>query len=125
MTELERCLSFLREIDSRAAGRTVPFRFGTAYFRDELPRVWSRNHLSLEHDLDEATAELLTADADRVLGAAGVAHRKLEVFDEETGARLAPGLAKLGWQVECDVIMIAARAADRDVDLSPAEEVSY
>ena len=57
MTELERCIAFLREIDRRAAGRQVPFRFGTAYLRDELPSVWSRNYLSLERDLDEATAE--------------------------------------------------------------------
>jgi ribosomal protein S18 acetylase RimI-like enzyme len=124
MTELERCISFLREIDRRAAGRQVPFRFGTAYLRDELPRVWSRNYLSLEHGLDEATPELLAVEADRVLGEAGVTHRKLEVLDAEAGARLAPGLAKLGWQVECDVVMVAGREPDRDVDLSAAEELS-
>src|SRR5262245_31191941 len=124
MTELERCISFLREIDRRAAGRRVPFRFGTAYLRDELPRVWSRNYLSVERELDQATPGLLAVEADRVLGEAGVAHRKLEVFDAEAGARLAPGLAKLGWQVECDVIMVAAREPDRDADLSAAEEVS-
>jgi ribosomal protein S18 acetylase RimI-like enzyme len=125
MTELERCVSFLREIDRRAGGRRVPFRFGTAYLRDELPRVWSRNYLSVEHNLDEATAELLAAEAERVLAEAGVAHRKLEVLDAEAGARLAPGLAKLGWQVECDAVMVAAREPDRDVDLSPVEEVSH
>jgi ribosomal protein S18 acetylase RimI-like enzyme len=124
MTELERCISFLREIDRRAAGRQVPFRFGTAYLRDELPRVWSRNYLSLEHGLDEATPGLLSVEADRVLGEAGVTHRKLEVFDADAGARLAPGLAKLGWQVECDVVMVAAHEPDREVDFSSAEEVS-
>jgi ribosomal protein S18 acetylase RimI-like enzyme len=125
MTELERCISFLRKIDRRAAGRQVPFRFGTAYLRDELPRVWSRNYLSLEHDLGEATAELLAAEAERVLGEAGLSHRKIEVFDAEAGERLAPGLEKLGWQVECDVVMVAARAPDREADLSVAEEVSH
>ena len=124
MTELDRCISFLREIDRRAAGRQVPFRFGTAYLRDELPRVWSRNYLSLDHGLDEATPGLLAVEADRVLGEAGVTHRKLEVLDAAAGARLAPGLAKLGWQVECDVVMVAGREPDRDVDLSSAEEVS-
>ena len=38
MNDLERCISFLKEIDRRAAGRQVPFRFGTAYLRDELGR---------------------------------------------------------------------------------------
>ena len=124
MTELQRCISFLREVDRRAAGRTMPFAFGTAYLRDELPSVWSRNYLSLERDLDGATPELLADEAHRVLGEAGVAHRKIEVFDGEAGARLAPGLAKLGWQVECDVVMVAGREPDRYVDLSAAEEIS-
>jgi ribosomal protein S18 acetylase RimI-like enzyme len=125
MTDLERCISFLRELDRRAAGRQVPFLYGTAYLRDELPSVWSRNYLSLEHDLADATAELVAAEAERVLGEVGVAHRKLEVLDAEAGARLAPGLAKLGWQVECDVLMVARGAPDREADLSAAEELSH
>jgi ribosomal protein S18 acetylase RimI-like enzyme len=124
MTELERCIALLREIDRKAAQRTVPFRFGTAYLHDELPRVWSRNYLSVEGDVDETSAGVLSAEAERVLGEAGVAHRKIEVFDSEAGARLAPGLAKLGWQVECDVVMVAAREPDRESDLSMVDEVA-
>jgi len=125
MTELERCISFLRELERRAAGRQVPFLFGTAYLRDELPHVWSRNYLSLERDLERATAEQVHKEAERLLGEAGVAHRKIEVFDAEAGARLATGLADLGWQVECDVVMVAARDPDREADPSVAEEVSH
>ena len=123
MTELERCLALLREIDDKAAKTKVPFRFGTAYLNDELPRVWSRNYLSLERDLESATAGLISAEADRVLGKAGVTHRKVEVFDAEVGKRLAPGLATLGWQVECDVIMVASREPDRETDVSVVDEV--
>ena len=123
MTELERCITLLREIDRRAAKNQVPFRFGTAYLHDEVPRVWSRNYLSLERDLESATAGLVSAEADRVLGEAGVAHRKIEVSDSEVGERLAPGLAKLGWQVECDVVMVARRQPDREADLSLVDEV--
>ena len=36
MTELERCITLLREIDQKAAKNQVPFRFGTAYLHDEL-----------------------------------------------------------------------------------------
>jgi ribosomal protein S18 acetylase RimI-like enzyme len=124
MTDLERCIAFLSEIDRLAAGRSVPFLYGTAYLRDELPNVWSRNYVSLERDLGRATAEQVHAETNRLLGEAGLAHRKIEVFDADVGARLAPGLAALGWQVECDVVMVAAREPDRDVDLSPAEEVT-
>lgn len=123
MTELERCLALIHEIDRKAAKTEVPFRFGTAYLHDELPRVWSRNYLSLERDLESATAGLVSTEAERVLGEAGVAHRKVEVFDAEVGERLAPDLAKLGWQVECDVIMVAAREPDREADLSVVAEV--
>jgi ribosomal protein S18 acetylase RimI-like enzyme len=123
MTERERCLALLREIDHKAARSEVSFRFGTAYLHDELPRVWSRNYLSLERDLESATAGLVSAEADRVLGEAGVTHRKVEVFDAEVGERLAPGLATLGWQVECDVIMVASRKPDRETDRSLVAEV--
>jgi ribosomal protein S18 acetylase RimI-like enzyme len=124
MTDLERCIELLREIDRRAAGRSVPFLFGTAYLRDELPDVWSRNYVTLERDLGRATAEQVHAEANRLLDEAGVAHRKVEVYDEDVAERLAPGLAALGWQVECDVVMVAARDPDREVDTSPAAEVS-
>ena len=124
MTELERCLALLKEIDHKAAKREVPFSFGTAYLHDEIPRVWSRNYLSLERDLESATPGLVSAEADRVLGEAGITHRKVEVFDAEAGERLAPGLAKLGWRVECDVVMVAAREPDRHVDSSLVEEVA-
>ena len=122
MTELERVVAFLRELDRRAAGRQVPFRFGTAYLYDELPRVWSRNYLSAEKNLDEASAELLAAEADRLLGEAGIAHRKIEVYDGEVGARLASGFSELGWRAESDVVMVARKAAD---DEPLAEEVSW
>ena len=48
-----------------------------------------------------------------MLGEAGVRHGKVEVYDEEAGARLAPGFRELGWQVQCDVLMVARRAPDR------------
>jgi GNAT superfamily N-acetyltransferase len=123
MTELERCLALLREIDHEAATREVPFRFGTAYLNDELPKVWSRNYVSLEKELEAATPGLVTSEADRILGEAGIGHRKIEVLDAEVGALLAPGLAKLGWQVECDVVMVAAREPDQEADQSLVDEV--
>jgi hypothetical protein len=92
MTELERIVDFVRALRSRAAGREEPFPFGVAHFHQELPRVRSRNYLVAEKNLDAATAELLAAEADRLLlGGAGVNHRKVEVNDGAIGARLEPG----------------------------------
>ena len=123
MNELERIVAFLRSFDGPSAEREVPFRFGTAYLRSELPQVWSRNYLVADTDLGEATVELLAAEADRILGETGVRHRKIETYDEEAGPRLAPGFRELGWDVQCDVIMVARREPDRAADLSVVDEV--
>ena len=124
MTELERIVAFLRKLDGLSAEREEPFRFGTAYFNSELPRVWSRNYLVADTDLDEASTELLVAESDRILGGAGLRHGKVELYDEEAGARLEPGFRELRWEVHCDVLMVARREPDRPADLSLSEEVS-
>ena len=77
-----------------SAELAAPFRFGTAYLHSELPRVWSRNYLAADTDLDEASAALLAAESDRILGGAGLRHGKVEVYDEEAGARLDPGVSR-------------------------------
>lgn len=124
MTELDRCISFSRALADRAAGRKEEFPFGVAHFHEALPRVWSRNYLFAGRNLAAATAELLVAEADRLLGGAGLRHRKVEVDDAETGSRLEPGFRDLGWDVQCDLIMVAKREPDRQADLSRVEEVS-
>lgn len=121
--ELERIVAFLRTLDPLSAEREVPFRFGTAYLHSALPRVWSRNYLVADTGLDEASTELLAAESDRVLGGAGMRHGKVEVYDEEVGARLEPGFRELGWDVHCDVLMVARREPDRTTDPSLAQEV--
>jgi GNAT superfamily N-acetyltransferase len=124
MTELERIVAFLRELDELSAEREVPFRFGTAYLHSELPRVWSRNYLVADRDVDQTSVELLAAESERILGEAGLRHRKVELYDEDVGARLEPGFRALGWDVHCDVLMVARREPDRPADLSLAGEVS-
>jgi ribosomal protein S18 acetylase RimI-like enzyme len=123
MAELERIVAFLRKLDGLSAEREVPFRFGTAYFHSELPRVWSRNYLVADTNVKDATAELLVAESDRILGGAGLRHGKVELYDEEAGTRLDPGFRELGWQAHCDVLMVARREPDHPTDLSLAEEV--
>jgi len=123
MTELERCIEFIRRIEDRAAAQREDFRFGVAHLNDRLPRVWSRNYLLAEKNLDTATAGLLATEADRILGGAGLGHRKVEINDAEVGERLDPGFRDLGWNVQCDLIMVARREPDVQADLSRVEEV--
>jgi ribosomal protein S18 acetylase RimI-like enzyme len=125
MTELARCLAFLRSLDHRAAKQTLPFAFGVAHLDQSLPRVWSRNYLVAEKHLSQVSAGLLTAEADRVLGGAGLRHRRVEIHEGAVGARLEAGFRRLGWASQCDLVMVARREPDRPADTSLVEEVSF
>ena len=123
MTEAERCVAFLRDHAFRVTRTGPSGRFGTALLYEELPRVWSLNYVLAERGLDEATAEGLAAEADELLGGAGLRHRKIEVLDEVAGERLAGEFQALGWHVERDLVQPHRRGPDREVDVSFVEEV--
>jgi GNAT superfamily N-acetyltransferase len=124
MSELDRCLDFLRSFAFRIAERTSQGRLGQAVLNDRLARVWSLNYLLAERELgEEVTAGELAEEADHLLGAAGLGHRKVEVLDAEPAARLEPGFRALGWHVECDLVMPHRRPPDRESDTSSVEEL--
>ncbi len=123
MTEAARCIAFLHDHAVRVAHARLVGRFGTALLNNGLPRVWSLNYLLAERDLERATAEALVAEADELLGGAGLRHRKVEVLDEEAGARLVDEFGGLGWHVERDLVMPHRRRPGCEVDVSIVEEV--
>jgi GNAT superfamily N-acetyltransferase len=124
MSDLDRCVDFLRDFTFRVAERTSSGRLGQAVLNDRLPRVWSLNYLLADRALpSDVTAGELAEEADRLLGAAGLGHRKVEVLDGETAARLEAGFRALGWHVERDIVMTHHRAPDRESDTSTVEEV--
>jgi len=124
MSDLERCIDFVYGIAERAATTTVPSTYGVAYLALDAPNVWSRNYLLATENLADVTALELAAEAERIMGAAGLRHRKVELIDAEIGDRLGPAFQELGWKAECDVVMVAAREPDRSVDTSLVEEVA-
>jgi GNAT superfamily N-acetyltransferase len=124
MSELERCVDFLRAFSFRISARTSPGRLGQAVLNDSLPRVWSLNYLLADRELGaDVTAGELAEEADTLLGAAGLGHRKVEVLEGETAARLEAGFRALGWHVERDAVMTHRRAPDRESDTSGVEEL--
>ena len=123
MGDLERCLDFISRMAHRAAKRKETSPYGVALLDPELPTVWSRNYLLLNSGADASAAEL-AAETDRLLGEIGSRHRKVEVFDADAGDRLEPGFRELGWQAECDVLMVARRDPDRPADTSIVDEVT-
>lgn len=110
MAELARARAFLRALPLELAEETQPCRFGAAAFVHSLPRVYWLNLVSVEPGT-RATAEELAGEAERVQEPAGLAHRKLSVYDE-LGYDVESGFRRLGWKVERHVVMTHDRLAE-------------
>jgi RimJ/RimL family protein N-acetyltransferase len=121
MSELERCVAFVRALDERRARRVVPFRFGKALFEDELPRVHDLNLLSVDLDAEPSVEELV-AEAERLQGGAGLEHRKIAVENQDLGERLAAGFREQGWKVERLLVMPSVHPG-KEVDSARVAEV--
>jgi ribosomal protein S18 acetylase RimI-like enzyme len=122
-TELDRALAFEEALSARSAERIVPFRSGRAYFNDSFPRVWDLNFLRVDGGKAVDPGEL-AAEAELLHTDAGHTHRRVEVPDENVGARLEPFFRRLGWKIERDVIMVYRGAGERSADTSIVEEVA-
>jgi ribosomal protein S18 acetylase RimI-like enzyme len=119
---LERVQRFEREIEM-AGSQNVDSAFGVAVIEPELPRRHDSNYLLTERVPLGAGASDLAAEAERILGEAGLAHRAVFTFDEALGARLEPEFRELGWNVRRHIWMAQLRAPGREADLSIVEEV--
>jgi ribosomal protein S18 acetylase RimI-like enzyme len=120
VSELERCLDFLRAAEDRETREAVPFRFGTARLDRELPHVYDLNLLRVEHG--EPSVEELVADAEEIQGAAGLTHRRVQL-PAELDEHLGPRFRELGWGAEALVVMAQHREPERKVDVGAAAEV--
>jgi ribosomal protein S18 acetylase RimI-like enzyme len=122
----ERALAFEREVMRRVSTRVERFAHGTAYLDDGRPHRYSSNLLWVDVDAAPTSAAALADEAERILGGAGLAHRKVNV-DGESGRMLAPGFLELGWSVDRLVLMTLERAPDRrasmPVDVATFEDV--
>jgi ribosomal protein S18 acetylase RimI-like enzyme len=122
MAELERALRFLALAD-HAGTHDEPFAYGTAIFDERLPRRWDSNFLLVESLAEDVAAVELAAEAERIQGAAGLQHRKLELRDEAAGARLEPEFRRLGWTVNRHVLMALHRDPERPPDSTIVHQV--
>ncbi len=119
-----RCaLDFLRGVEDRAAKRREPFSWGTALFNDDFPIIHDLNFLRVDGAPEDATADALAAEADRLLGGAGLSHRKIVLEDEGLGDRLKSRFQELGWEVVSLLYMEALREPDRPLAPGIAQEV--
>lgn len=103
----------LRAIADASATQTQPLPFGRALVNERFPRVWDMNFVRVEGSRPTLEAETVAEAAERLIGAAGLSHRKVAVEDEATGRRLAPRFAALGWRQEESLAMTHRRPPER------------
>lgn len=113
-------MSFQRRLDHALATRVEETPWGSAVFRDDLPRVTDVNFLLVD-DAGDLDARGLMQEADRLQ--AGLPHRAIRVDDPETAERLLPGFAAAGWSVHRSALMLLRLFPDRPLDTSAVAEV--
>jgi predicted GNAT family N-acyltransferase len=105
--QLQRAFAFERAMHE-AVGRTVTAAWGHAFLDPTLPRCHVRNFLSAAVGADAATVD---AAAERLLGNAGLLHRRISV-PEPAGARLRDDLAALGYDASRHVFLALPAGAE-------------
>lgn len=124
MDAWQRAIAFIREVDARCAEDIQTYRWGRALLNRRLHLVHDLNYLIADR-VEDVDAKQLVAEADRIQGAAGLSHRRVNV-DEQAGAeRLLPGFAALGYQPERFVVMAHRRPPNRAAGTAGVTEVEW
>jgi GNAT superfamily N-acetyltransferase len=87
----------------RAASRVVPLDWGSAIFHDDFPGWADLNTVRVEVPVPDLEADRLEAVVARHQG--GLDQRRIEVWDEATAERVAPGMEVLGYAPGRSVLM--------------------
>jgi predicted GNAT family acetyltransferase len=111
-SELERIVGFCRYLDECCSERIFSSFLATALLCESLPRVYDRNFLRVEDA--GANANELAALADRIFGAAGMAHRKIVSDSAEIGERLTPQFESMGWKIERVIAMVHSGSVEQE-----------
>jgi ribosomal protein S18 acetylase RimI-like enzyme len=110
--DFERIVAFCRDLDERCSERIFSSFLATALLCESLPLVYDRNFLRVEDA--GANANELSTLADRIFGAAGMAHRKVISDSAEIGERLAPQFESMGWKVERAIAMVHSGSVEQE-----------
>jgi ribosomal protein S18 acetylase RimI-like enzyme len=119
-----RAIAFMRAVDERAAEEVVPYGWGRALINRRLALVHDLNYLIVDR-IDGADVPALVAEANRIQGEAGIAHRRLNVDDQAAADRFAPAFIAAGYTPERFVVMVRRRPPDRPVETGSIEEIDW
>ena len=122
---LARTIAFERDLVARVSTRLVPFAWGTAYLNDGYRERWDSNFLWVDDVAvrESTSGEELAAEADRVLGQAGLSHREIRVDDDAYGRSIVTALTRAGYGGDRLVVMALRRQPDRPSVQGAAEEI--
>jgi ribosomal protein S18 acetylase RimI-like enzyme len=98
MTGAEQVAAWRRGQRALVCDHMEPWRFGALYGASDFPSYYDYNLLHVGEGDPGADAAALAAVADELQ--AGLAHRRVEVADEQAGRRLRPGFEALGWRAD-------------------------
>ncbi len=122
---MQRAVSFMRSLEERLSTRSVPSRFGTAFFHDELRYAYSLNFLRLDLALDPLPQpEELVEEVERIQGPAGLDHRRITVDAQAPGEPYVEHLRGLGWTVD-KLVLMALHHPIEPVASPPVQELSW
>ena len=99
---VERARRFTRAVLETSVGEARRGRLTIAFLTPDKPQVWDLNIVRVERVPRTGAARAVAREADELLGAAGMTHRRVLVDDEEIGVELTGGLEALGWTPETD-----------------------
>jgi GNAT superfamily N-acetyltransferase len=119
-----RAIAFVRAVDERAAEQVVPFRWGRALINRRLELVHDLNYLIVDR-VEGADVGALDAEANRIQGEAGIAHRRINLDDQVAADRLAPAFAAAGYKAERFVVMVYRRSLGRQLDTGGVREIEW
>ena len=81
-----------------------PWEHGSVLRTPSAPNFWDANFVRVEGDASDLEPLALVKVADALL--AGSRHRKLEVQDEQAGARMRPFFEAAGWIADRNAVML-------------------
>ena len=102
----------------------MPYRWGRALINRRLALVHDLNYVIVDR-VDGADVAALVAEANRIQGEAGIAHRRVNVDDQAAADRFAPAFVSTHFQPERFAVMVHRRPPDRAVDTRGVGEIDW
>ncbi|HZQ66737.1 MAG TPA: GNAT family N-acetyltransferase [Gaiellaceae bacterium] len=118
----DRAIAFMRSHERALADQVVALAWGEAFLTPSLPRVHDGSFVRVDTLPAGVGVPELAREAEQLLGGLRISHRRVNVDDEATAARLSAPFVGAGWEHEQFLVMARRREPDRPAGVH-AEEI--